>query len=66
MRILGWKGRQAYKNMWFGYQQEVDSKQKAISLAKKLKKQHPKAVKEFEYLEYGDRYFFELLKREKL
>ena len=66
MRILGWMGRQSYKNMWFGYQREVDSKKEALNLVKKLKKQYPKAVKEFEYREYGDRFFFELLKREDL
>ena len=66
MRILGWSGRQSYKNMWLGYQREVSSKQEALSLARELKEQYPKAVKEFEYREYGDRFFFELLKREEL
>ena len=66
MRILGWSGRQSYKNMWLGYQREVGSKQEALKIVKELKKQYPKSVKEFEYREYGDKFFFELLKREVL
>lgn len=66
MRILGWMGRQSYKNMWFGYQKEVSSKQEALKIVKELKKEYPKAVKEFEYREYGDRVFFDLLVRDEL
>lgn len=64
MRIVGWMGRQSYKRMWFGYQKEVGSKEEAKELVAGMKKKHGKAVKDFEYLEYGDRNFFELIKRE--
>ena len=64
MRIVGWMGRQSYKRMWFGYQKEVESKEEAQKVIKELKERHGKAVKDFEYLEYGDRNFFELIKRE--
>ena len=66
MRFLNWMGSYSYRNLWFPHQQEVTSKQEALKIVGELKYQYPKAVKEFEYREFGDRVFFELLKREGL